>query len=243
MSVHQPTDSEGLASNRRQMDRMYRFQRHIYDASRRFYLLGREKLIEELDVPPGGTVLEIGCGTGRNLVKVAQAYPEAKVFGFDISDEMLKTAGQSIWKAGLADRVRIAQGDALKADPFVMFGLRTFDRIFFSYALSMIPNWQTALSQSMRLLEPDGRLHVVDFGQCESLPGLSKTLLFYWLRQFEVEPRASVRQEIEHIAGIDNRQWSFSQGFRGYSWNLVVGPSVGAGTGKNASMNSMALFR
>ena len=57
------------------MDRMYRRQRHIYDLSRKFYLLGRDEAIARLRPAPGDKVLEIGCGTGRNLIKLAQAYP------------------------------------------------------------------------------------------------------------------------------------------------------------------------
>ncbi len=243
MSAHEPTDRKDLASNRYKMDRMYRFQRHIYDASRRFYLLGRDKLIADLDVPPGGTVLEIGCGTGRNLMKAAQAYPDARIYGIDISDEMLKSATHAIWKAGLTDRVRIGQGDALTAEPMHVFGVRSFDRIFFSYALSMIPGWQMALSHAMCLLGPEGQLHIVDFGQCECMPGLSKALLFRWLRQFDVEPRASMCLEIERLARLESRQWSFSQGFRGYNWNLAVGPSGGAGRSENPKTNSKAPTR
>ena len=58
------------------MDRMYRRQRHIYDLSRKYYLLGRDEAIARLDPAPGDGVLEIGCGTGRNLIKAAQAYPD-----------------------------------------------------------------------------------------------------------------------------------------------------------------------
>ena len=57
------------------MDHMYRRQRHIYDLSRKFYLLGRDEAIARLRPAPGDKVLEIGCGTGRNLVKLAQTYP------------------------------------------------------------------------------------------------------------------------------------------------------------------------
>ena len=78
------------------MDAMYRFQRHIYDITRKPYLLGRDRLIRELDVPDGGHVLEIGCGTARNLLAAQQLYPAACFFGLDISAEMLDTASRSL---------------------------------------------------------------------------------------------------------------------------------------------------
>jgi S-adenosylmethionine-diacylgycerolhomoserine-N-methlytransferase len=74
------------------MDAIYRYQRYIYDATRKYYLLGRDRLIDELAPPPGGSVLEIACGTGRNLIKGARRYPDARFFGFDISAAMLDTA-------------------------------------------------------------------------------------------------------------------------------------------------------
>ena len=44
------------------MDAIYRYQRYVYDATRKFYLLGRDRLITELAPPAGGSVLEIACG-------------------------------------------------------------------------------------------------------------------------------------------------------------------------------------
>jgi len=57
------------------MDRQYRWQRHIYDLTRKPYLLGRDRLVAELLPTPGARVLEIGCGTGRNLIRIARTYP------------------------------------------------------------------------------------------------------------------------------------------------------------------------
>src|ERR1700756_5784809 len=94
------------------MDRMYRHQRFIYDLTRKPYLLGRDTMIAQLSPPAGGTVLEIGCGTGRNLIHVARTYPSARLYGFDISAEMLATAGKSIAAAGLSGQVDIATADA-----------------------------------------------------------------------------------------------------------------------------------
>ena len=108
------------------MDQMYRRQRHIYDLSRKFYLLGRDEAIARLRPAPGDTVLEIGCGTGRNLVKLAQTYPEVRLFGLDVSREMLATAAASTARAGLASRITFAQADATAFDPQAAVWLRKF---------------------------------------------------------------------------------------------------------------------
>ena len=76
----------------RRMNRMYRRQRHIYDGTRRYYLLGRDQLISRLRPDAGASVLEIGCGTGRNLVLAGRLYPDARFFGIDVSTEMLTSA-------------------------------------------------------------------------------------------------------------------------------------------------------
>ncbi|MEA2850407.1 MAG: S-adenosylmethionine-diacylgycerolhomoserine-N-methyltransferase, partial [Rhodospirillaceae bacterium] len=121
------------------MDRLYRRQRHFYDVTRKHYLLGRDRLIDGLAPPAGGRVLEIGCGTARNLVTAARAWPEAQFFGIDISAEMLDTARRVVGRAGLAARIELARGDATSFDPAWLFGVPCFSRIFFSYSLSMIP--------------------------------------------------------------------------------------------------------
>src|SRR5580704_15216843 len=86
LDASRPSDPAAL------MDRMYRRQRHIYDVTRKFYLLGRDRLIDTLTPPAGARVLEIGCGTGRNLIRAALKYPAMRAYGIDISEEMLSTA-------------------------------------------------------------------------------------------------------------------------------------------------------
>ena len=60
------------------MDAIYRGQRHIYDITRKYYLLGRDRVIDDLAPPPGGSVLEVGCGTARNLITAARRWPDAR---------------------------------------------------------------------------------------------------------------------------------------------------------------------
>jgi len=171
------------------MDRIYRRQRHVYDLSRKYYLLGRDRLIEGLEPPSRSRVLEIGCGTGRNLVAAAARWPDARLFGIDISAEMLRSARQVVDRRGLAARIHLAQADATRFDPALLFGMPAFSRIFFSYTLSMIPEWERALAEAVRWLQPGGELHLVDFGGQERLPAWFRGGLRAWLRLFHVTPR------------------------------------------------------
>src|ERR1700682_3120624 len=110
-------DRSWPAEATRRMNRMYRQQRHIYDGTRRYYLLGRDQLIAGLHPAPGASVLEIGCGTGRKLVHGDALYPAARFFGIDVSTEMLTSAISAISRRGLTKRIRIAHGDATAFDP------------------------------------------------------------------------------------------------------------------------------
>src|SRR5258707_4529623 len=127
------------------MNRMYRRQRHIYDGTRRYYLLGRDQLIAGLQPQPGANVLEIGCGTGRNLVLAARLYPDTRFFGIDVSTEMLTSAIAAISRAGLTSQISVAHGDGTAFDPQARFGKPQFDHVMISYSLSMIPDWRRVL--------------------------------------------------------------------------------------------------
>jgi S-adenosylmethionine-diacylgycerolhomoserine-N-methlytransferase len=198
------------------MDRVYRHQRHIYDATRKYFLLGRDHLIARLDPPAAGQVLELGCGTGRNLVAAARRYPHARLHGVDISGAMLETARSNITRAGLNDRIRLAQGDATRLDP-ALFGLQHFDRVFFSYSLSMIPPWRQALAHGAGLVAPGGRLSLVDFGQQDGLPPWFRTLLFAWLLRFHVHPPADLADAVASTAADLNAHRAFARLYRGYA--------------------------
>lgn len=204
------------------MDGIYRYQRYIYDVTRKYFLLGRDRLIDELKIPAGGTVLEIGCGTGRNLIQVARRYPHARLYGFDISAMMLETARASITRAGLADRITVAQGDATAFDTQAMFAVPAFDRVFISYSLSMIPPWTAVLDPAIGAVKRGGSLHVVDFGQQEGMPVSFKRALFAWLDTFTVYPRAELEDELMSAAQRAGAVARVRKILRGYAQLAVV---------------------
>ncbi|GLI96228.1 O-methyltransferase [Sphingobium sp. BS19] len=204
------------------MDAIYRYQRHIYDASRKYYLLGRDRLIQDLNAGPGTHVLEVGCGTGRNLIEAARMWPRARFYGLDISQAMLDTATASVARNGLAGQIALTQGDATDFEARKLWGRDGFDRIFLSYTLSMIPGWELALDEAARALAPDGSLHIVDFGQQERLPGMFRDILFGWLRHFDVSPRGDMLPVLEDVAARNRLTLDFAPLYRGYAWSAVL---------------------
>jgi S-adenosylmethionine-diacylgycerolhomoserine-N-methlytransferase len=205
-----------------EMDSIYRLQRHIYDATRKYYLLGRDGLLESLEPPPAGRVLEVGCGTGRNLVHAARLYPSAHYFGFDVSNAMLETASASIAKAGLQHSILLEQADAAQFDAKQVFGIDGFDRVFISYALSMIPPWRAALHRAFGAVKPGGSLHIVDFGEQSRLPMAFRAGLRAWLTKFSVEPRAELEGELRRLAAEAGAELHFERPFRDYACRAVL---------------------
>lgn len=204
------------------MDRVYRHQRHIYDATRKYYLLGRDPMIAGLKPPPGASVLEIGCGTGRNLVQAARRYPQASFFGIDVSREMLETAGKAVTRARLQGRVRLALADASRFEPQRVFGRSDFDRIFISYAVSMIPSWQSVMAEAFNHLPPCGELHIVDFGDQRELPGWFRTGLRAWLRLHHVTPRTDLLDMAGKMAAAGGGTCVARRLYRGFACRVVI---------------------
>ena len=212
----------GGADQKGLMDATYALHRHFYDFTRKFYLLGRDALIRGLNPPRGGTVLEVGCGTARNLIMAAKRFPEARCYGFDISEAMLETARASVEKKGLADRITLAQADAGAFDVQTLFGVDKLDRVFMSYTLSMIPPWVEAIELGAKALAPGGSLHIVDFGQYERLPGFAKRLHFKSLNAFHVFPRDTLPAVLKRIAEEQGLRLDFRSTLRGYVWSATL---------------------
>ncbi|WP_041559059.1 class I SAM-dependent methyltransferase [Novosphingobium sp. PP1Y] len=193
------------------MDRVYRGQRHIYDLTRKYYLFGRDRLIDELECRAGHAVLELGCGTGRNLQLIARRWPGVQCHGLDISAEMLKNARKRLGLSG-----RLALGDATRFDARGLFGREGFDRIVLSYALSMIPGWQATLEQAVAALAPGGSVRVVDFGDLAGLPAPLSGGLRKWLAHFHVTPRTGMESVCTRIAREKHLRLEHLRGPLGY---------------------------
>lgn len=206
----------GKAGHAALMDNVYKGQRHIYDLTRKYYLFGRDTLIDGLNARPGMRVLEVACGTGRNLAKISKSWPGVRLYGLDISAEMLKNA-----RKALGESAALGEGDACAFDASEVFeedGLSEsgFDRIVLSYSLSMIPDWEGALAHATTQLAPGGELHIVDFGDLTGLPGPFEGMLHRWLAKFHVQTRSALPETAHRIATASGMSLTSQRGKLGY---------------------------
>lgn len=181
------------------MDKMYRYQRYFYDLTRKYYLLGRDKLIAEMNIQTGENILEAGCGTGRNLAILAKKYPNANFFGLDASSVMIEESQKKVD----ANKLKNIQLEIALADDFTFdktFNLeKPFDTIYFSYSISMIPPWKESIANALKNLKSGGSFYIVDFYDQKDLPGWFQKILQGWLRQFHVQFWGDLMPHLESL--------------------------------------------
>lgn len=170
-----------LGSHREWLNGYYGGARHIYDATRKYYLFGRDQALDALAAGSWRTLVEVGFGTGRNLLNLRKRRPDAVLGGVDASDQMLEHAARRL------PGVKLVQGFAEQVDIPAVLGVRP-DRVLLSYALSMFPDPQGAVANLRRGLAPGGELWIVDFGDLAGLPGPARNALHAWLTTFHVRP-------------------------------------------------------
>jgi len=223
-----PPSAAGRASDQAAaMDRMYRLTRHVYDLTRAYYLLGRDRMLAAVGTGPGTVTCEVGCGTARNLIKLARRPQPGLLCGLDASQEMLDTAAASIARARVPaaglEPIRLRQGLAEELDVAAMFGLdRPCDTIFFSYCLSMVPTWPGAIEAALTNLRPGGRMLIVDFWDQADLPGLFAAGLKRWLALFHVHYRPEVHAALTELGRSGRADVAFESVARRYAYIATV---------------------
>ena len=168
-------------SHAAQLEAFYRPQAAHYDRFRERLLAGRGELITALDIRAGQQVLELGAGTGRNAEFFAALVPSlARLTLVDLCPALLELAR--------ARSVQWNNCEVIEADA-TRYRATGVDRVFMSYALSMIPDWQAALNNACDMLADDGLLGVVDFYVSDARPsaGLARhgvVTRWFWPRWF-----------------------------------------------------------
>ncbi|MDI1313104.1 class I SAM-dependent methyltransferase [Prosthecobacter sp.] len=140
------------------LERYYQFHSRIYDATRWSFLFGREEVLRRTAcVTYPRRILEVGCGTGRNLPGLRRLFPHAHITGVDLSEQMLAIAAKKV-SDDKTTLLRRSYSAAVHEDG------QPYDLVLFSYALSMFnPGWEQAINAAWDDLAEGGCIAVVDF--------------------------------------------------------------------------------
>lgn len=107
----------------------------------------------------GGTLLEVGCGTGNLQLQIAKAFPATQCTGVDIDPTGLAAAREAVFYAGLADRVTIVEGDVATAVTQEAFDVVIMVEVLHEIAPEIRP---AVVRGCARALRPGGWFVIVD---------------------------------------------------------------------------------
>ena len=134
----------------------YAPQARHYDRFRERLLHGRAELITRLPLPERAHVVELGGGTGRNAEFFGPRL--ARIEALEIVDVCAPLLDEARERARRIPQLRVVAADATTYRP-----TEPVDCVYFSYALTMIPDWRAAIANALSMLKPGGVLGVVDF--------------------------------------------------------------------------------
>ncbi len=169
-----------------------------------FFLLPpgiRQKTIRRLELKPGSRVLEIGCGTGRNLALLVDAVgASGRVYGVDLSEGMLAEA------TALCEKQKWHNVELIHRDAATYLAPEPLDGVLFSLSYATMPHHREVLEQVWKQLKPGGQLVIMD---AQFPKGLSGKLLkpiypfVVWILKRTVlgNPYIVPAQELREVAG------------------------------------------
>lgn len=120
-----------------------------------FYQALHQRLLEYVDLPEFAHILDLGCGTGRLLDRLATHFPQLQGTGLDFSEKMLDRSRD---RNRYPDRITYIRG-SVESLPF---DVGQFDAVFSTISFLHYPQPQTVLSEVSRVLRPGGRFYLVD---------------------------------------------------------------------------------
>jgi ubiquinone/menaquinone biosynthesis C-methylase UbiE len=121
-----------------------------------FYQAIHLRLLEYVQLSESAPILDIGCGTGRLLNRLAQTYPQIQGTGLDLSPEMLEQARSS---NRYGDRLRFVRG----VSHTLPLEDEQFEAAFSTISFLHYPDPLRVLQEIYRVLQPQGRFYLVDY--------------------------------------------------------------------------------
>lgn len=128
--------------------------------------LGLGHPVHDAAPQPGEVVLDIGCGTGIDLLLAARRVgPEGKVIGLDLTPEMLTRAREHVAQAGLPNVELL-----LAAMEEIPLPDASVDVVISNGVVNLSTNKDQAFAEAFRVLRPGGRMVAADMLLVDDLP-------------------------------------------------------------------------
>ncbi len=166
----------------------------------------RSKAVSRLELKRGSRVLEVGCGTGRNLAPLLEAVgAEGQVYGVDLSDGMLAEAEELCTRAGWrnVELMRADAADYVLPEPV--------DGAIFGLSYAVIPHHKDALRHSWNQLRPGGYLVIMDAKLPSGMLGKLLYPFVVWTSRLTVLGNPDVRPWDELRAMTDDVDYEEAQ--------------------------------
>lgn len=197
------------------MQRSFGLVLRVHEAFKKHYMLGRDRLIRNIDMPGQGTILELGCDDADMLLDAAAAYPLARLYGIAFTSEAFDRTREAITRAGWGERISVALAAPDEIYTEALFGLETFDRVYTSYALSKTAPWRTVVARSHDLIGGTGWFLALDFGRFDKTSRLTRSLLTRWLATCGIFPRVDLKDALLAEATKSGRSISVERPYGG----------------------------
>jgi len=156
-------------SKKQQVAAMFNNIAWRYDFLNRFLSFGidrtwRKKAILVLKKEKPQLILDIATGTGDLAIEALRLHPK-KIFGVDISEDMLTLGRRKIKKKNLQDRIELLAGDSEN----LFFEDNKFDAVTVAFGVRNFEHLEKGLSEIYRVLKPGGTAVILEFSQPSSL--------------------------------------------------------------------------
>lgn len=125
----------------------------------------RKQVIDLLQTERPSTILDVATGTADLAILATSLDPE-KIVGIDIAEEMLQIGRKKIFKRGLSGVIELRSGDAEE----LPFETDLFDAAMVAFGVRNFSNLEKGLREINRVLNPGGRLVVLEFSRPRQFP-------------------------------------------------------------------------
>ena len=126
-----------------------------------FYQAIHQRLLDYVELKENASLLDLGCGTGRLMSRLAAQFPTMTATGLDFSPSMLHEARA---KNQYGERLTFVNGKAES----LFFADQQFDAVFCTMSFLHYPHPQTVFHQVSRVLVNGGRFYLVDVNRGEN---------------------------------------------------------------------------